>query len=227
MLAHETDVLKRCTQAFLGGGEVRDFYNLNDEDGWEPFLNAKPKDVLKDDFIFLARTRLGKIEPRWAQHMSEMKIGTARQLGELRKEDKQLIRKGLPAVLRNLINDRATLVDIVTTKLDDPELVNAKDRVVGREIELLTSQSSWRIYLAVSMIEIYNRLVKSSGYGRKNNTGWSDNKQAIYLATTDVFVTEDKAQMKVLRIAAKFSDKRVQVWSLARLEAELAKSPTQ
>lgn len=106
-------------------------------------------------------------------------------------------------------------------KLADPDFAGLGSKVSGRELDVLLALDAWRFSVASGVIQIYNRLVKESAYGRRKNPGWVDTRQSVYLAAADVFVTEDINQRNMLRLVARFGRTPRKIWSYRRLRTEL------
>ena len=102
-----------------------------------------------------------------------------------------------------------------------PDLAGLNNEVVGRELEVLLALDAWRFEFASTILQIYNRLIKESGYGRKRNPGWADTQQFVYLAAADVFVTEDINQRRLLRLVTRFGRRPRKIWPYHRLRTEL------
>lgn len=87
--------------------------------------------------------------------------------------------------------------------------------------KIIRYSEHWRFFLAGMAYGLYARSVKLTHYSRKKNPGSIDTQQAIYLAECGVFVTADAPQRRMLRILAKFGNKKRQVWSYENFEVYL------
>lgn len=91
-------------------------------------------------------------------------------------------------------------------------------RLTGRELEILRQLEPWRFYLSAMGVTIYDHLVRPR---KSKNAGSIDVQQAVYLAAVDAFVTNDRAQRRITRIAGRFGHVRRQVWSYPYLRRTL------
>lgn len=177
--------------------------------------------MLDKTYTEITREWSGGIEGRHHASMSSMRAESQETFKQFPPPDKALILQGRAALLRHLVNDSSFLTEWVTGKLADPDFSGLSNKVAGRELDVLLALDAWRFSIASAIIQIYNRLIKESGYGRKKNPGWVDTKQSVNLAAADVFVTEDITQRNMLRLVAKFGRVPRRIWSYNRLRTEL------
>jgi len=72
---------------------------------------------------------------------------------------------------------------------------------------------------------IYQRAVQQQGYSHKKNPGHLDLWSAVYLPFCEVFVTEDKRQLRTLKVLNKANPRRGRIVSYAEMRASLVAHP--
>jgi hypothetical protein len=83
---------------------------------------------------------------------------------------------------------------------------------------MIRSLEPWIFYFGALLHGVYDRALQLEGYGRRSHPGGLDSQQAIYLATCHCFVTNDRAQRRVLRHLARMGHvpRRVIDYSILR-----------
>jgi len=120
--------------------------------------------------------------------------------------------------LRSFRDNDKFCVESMTTILKATKLEKA---LGGQERAILRSFDVWPFIYAAWGIGIYNQSFQLQGHAAKRNPGAIDTNQAVYLALTDVFVTNDIAQRKMLRVVARTGTKHRSVWSYGHLRNAL------
>ena len=129
----------------------------------------------------------------------------------------------LPGFLRHFRKSDEFLRDEVANIVSTTSF---REQMEGRELDLLRSSNAWRYYFVAMGAGIYNRAFQINNFSRKRNPGGIDTVQSVYLAFTDVFVTEDIAHKQALRIVKKYSvdEKRPALLTYTELKQELGLS---
>lgn len=220
LLVDEQDMLRRSLDAFVHGTDKINYFKSK-KNFPELFFLLDPYCVLDKTYTEITREWSGGIEHRHHESMSSMRAESQETFKQFSPVDKALIKQGRAAFLRHLVNESSLLTHRMVEKLADSDFAGLNNKVVGRELDVLLALDAWRFSIASTVIQIYNRLIKESGYGRRRNPGWVDTKQSVYLAAADVFVTEDVNQRNMLRLVARFGRTPRKVWSYRRLRTEL------
>lgn len=220
LLVDHWDMRRRSLDAFVRGIDKINYFK-SPENFPELFFLLDPYCVSDKTYTEILREGSGGIEPRHQASMSLMRAESQETFKQFPYPDKAIIRQGRAAFLRHIVNESSFLTDWMIDELADADFAGLNNKVVGRELEVLLALDAWRFDVASLILQIYNRLIKESGYGRKRNPGWADTKQAVYLAAADVFVTEDINQRNMLRLMARFGRVPRKIWSYNILRAEL------
>jgi hypothetical protein len=211
---------RRSLEAFVRGSDKINYFKSPDNFP-ELFFLLDPYCVSDKTYTEILRAGSGGIEPRHHASMSSMRAESKETVKRFPPPDKAVIQQGRAAFLRNLVNDPSFLTDWMMGELAESDFAGLNNKVVGRELEVLLALDAWRFTVASTNLQIYDKLIKESGYGRRRNPGWADTKQSVYLAAADVFVTEDISQRNMLRLVAKFGRTPRRIWSYHRLKSEL------
>lgn len=100
-------------------------------------------------------------------------------------------------------------------------------RSTGKELprnelrQFLVDVPSWQQYFLGWAHSVYSRTIRETKYGVKTNAGTIDLWCAVYLCFCDVFVTDDQAQRRALRILNVFNRRRTRVISYDTLRMRL------
>jgi hypothetical protein len=96
--------------------------------------------------------------------------------------------------------------------ISDPTL---RAKISGRELALIRSNNLWPYFLVGIGIGIYSRAIQINNFSPKRNASGTDIMQVVYLAFTDIFVTEDISLRKLLQTVTKYGFKqhRPIIWS--------------
>lgn len=78
--------------------------------------------------------------------------------------------------------------------------------------EIVRNIDIWRIFYTGLIYEIYNRGIKTTGYGKNKNPGSLDVQQELYLSWVKIFVTDDKPFLEHLRAVVKYLKMTTEVW---------------
>lgn len=168
-----------------------------------------------------AREEVLSIKTKWEQHWQQFHEGlrpeVQAQIQENSKakpktgSDKEVRRSGfLRLAWEEDVFINAAVADVVDT-------YKPGRSITGREKALIQSSDVWPFMFSAWGIGIYNRSIQLNSYSAKRNAGGIDTQQAVYLALTDVFVTNDQAQRKMLRLAARTGKKYRRILSYPQL----------
>lgn len=211
-LAHPRDILKRALEAFQHKLPEMNF-SISDEDHGVWIALNKPDKVGEEDRIDVLHWK--QREESWYQNMHNKGRPHIKDvIKKLSQTDRLLIQRSNSSFLRYLMQNKQLLVDSISSLVDSQDFS-------GREIEVVNALEPWRFYLGAIALGIYNRSIKNSEFSRKRNAGGIDTQQAVYLAATDVFVTNDWPQRKVLRMIKLLGHVKRYVWSYKRLKTTL------
>jgi len=74
--------------------------------------------------------------------------------------------------------------------------------------DVLADEPVCVLYLASQVYGIYQRAIRKHGFSNKRHAGAVDMDQSVYLAMCDLFVTDDTAQYRGLRVLNRFNKRR-------------------
>jgi hypothetical protein len=89
--------------------------------------------------------------------------------------------------------------------------------LAGKEFKIFGSNEFWPMLLTTFGIALYNRGFQVHSFSARKNAGYLDGGQVVYLPYTDIFVTSDVKQRKVIRFAARIGRQRRLVLSYEQL----------
>jgi hypothetical protein len=214
LLLDEPEMMVCAVEAFLKQSEPTSYFKSRDELFQLPVL-LNPR---------LAIDQLAAICREWTDKAeSQYRVGMKTERDEFQQlfNDNALVQSRRSHFLREGIKRKDVLKNIIETILLNEAFIHLRDRLIGRELEILEKLQVWRFHIAGNSIDRYNRVVRLNRYGHKSNPGWVDTRQAAYLAAADVFVTDDIGQRNFMRIVSRFSPTPKRVWSYERLKANL------
>lgn len=220
LLVEYWNMQRRSLEAFVRGSDEINYFKSLDNFP-ELFVLLDPYCVSDKTYTEILRAGSGGIEPWHHASMGSMRDESQETLKQFPHPDKAIIQRGRAAFLRYLVNDSSFLTDWMIGELAESDFAALSNKVAGRELEVLLALDAWRFSVASTILQIYDRLIKETGYGRKKNPGWADTKQSVYLAAADVFVTDDINQRNMLRLVARFGRTPRKIWSYHRLKTEL------
>lgn len=188
---------------------------------WElPFL-LNPDEVRDNQYNLWMDALTSGIRDRTIKQASEDRTKASAWVNGASYTDRQILLGGRRNYLRYLLNERHLLCDFVRSQLDSEKYSNVREKLNGKEMDILQQIDVWRFNIAARLIEMHDRLIQPSGYSNKRNPGWVDIQQAAYLGCCDFFVTDDRKQRDFLRIVSIFGVKSRKVISYSQLKREL------
>jgi hypothetical protein len=223
-LVDREEMLVRALKQFLDPSITIDFYSHQSDPFPELPLLRNPYAEIGDGKNLMS-AGMKWLESAHRTRMDNVRGSTQTSSNQFPAEDVQLMQEKRADFLRGFIEREDLLKTYVNRLVVDIQLIKDirfEDRLNGREIEILEKSDVWRLYLADAIIELYNRNFQRENYGHKNNPGWVDARQSVYVAEADVFVTNDRNQRKFMRIVSRFSLRQKRIWSYERLKAKLS-----
>jgi hypothetical protein len=215
-LENPVAILKRQLLAFKDGKKSVNIWILEKENEEVLSIIRHPERV-NQEMQQKAISSKAKLEATWKELHKELRPAIQPIIDKSTKPKPktgntvELRRTSFLRVFRD--NDKFGVESMTTilkaTKLDKT--------LVGRERQILRSSDVWPYIYTAWGIGIYNQSFQLDGHSPKRNAGAIDTNQAVYLALTDVFVTNDLAQRKMLRLVARMGKKSRSVWTYKQL----------
>lgn len=213
-LARPQDILKRSLEAFVMKAPSMDF-SISDQDYgvWSVLINP---DIV-DDVVRSEAVSWKKQQEDWLQSAHESARPDLQDIIEQLSESEKKIIKNRASFLRHYVNNDPFLRDILKEIV---KVTPYAKQYTGIELGILNLEP-WRFYLSALAVNIFNRSIQPKGYKKRKNAGTIDTEQAVYLSATDVFVTSDIAQGRMMRLVNCFGLIKREVWNYRRLKSKL------
>lgn len=68
------------------------------------------------------------------------------------------------------------------------------------DVRAVSCHPAWQLFFAASAFAMQRRSMRAERYGKAQSAGGADLGQCVYLAFCDIFVTQDKNQLRALRL---------------------------
>lgn len=213
-IAGPYDILNRSLEAYLNAAKSMEFSISEQDRGiWAVLMNPE----LADETARAEVSDWKRQHEDWLQSAHTSSRPSLQDLSKLLPDEDRKTLQSRASFLRYYANHEGFLQEILE------ELVQAtpySKQYAGRELDILEIEP-WRFYLSAIAVSIFNRSIQVQGYKKRKNAGTVDTEQAVYLAATDVFVTSDIAQEKMLRLVKCFGSVHREVWSYRKLGSKL------
>jgi len=207
-LAMPGELLKRSLISICFG--KKNMNNSMSKD-WDAIWIALNEPELIDNEEYSEIITWKKNQEKWYQNMHESgrpKIQKAIQ--QLPKSEQ----KKLTYSFSRTITYYSKQQDLVTSLIDNISF-NNKLKLRNDEIAqiIITHSEHWRFFLAGMVYGLYSRSLRFQNYGKKKNPGSIDTQQSIYLSTSDIIVTADNYQFRMMRLLVPFGHIKRYAWN--------------
>lgn len=217
-LARPQDILKRSLEALVSKAN---FVNPCISDEESAFWKLLMEPELINESVRNEIMDRKQNEENWLQDIHDIARPDLQAIiKELLDEDKTSVRN-IAGCIRYFVKNEKYLSEFLAGLLRGSIFASI---FAGKELDILVLEP-WRFYLGAIALNIYNRTIRQKSYSKSKNAGTIDSIQAVYLATTDVFVTSDVEQAKMMRIVNCFGHHRRSIWSYQTLCNKLGVYP--
>lgn len=204
-LAMPGELLKRSMEAINDWAENIDSSISSDWDGVWVALNT-PERI--DEQAYQEAVAWKQRQESWYQNMHDIRRPKFQeQFSKI--EDNALI-SSFAKFIRWIL-DNGTLCEETFEAIATPIQTNIQvnKHFINR---LIKHSEHWRFFIAGMAYGLYTRSIRTRGYSKKKNPGSIDTQQSIYLANCDIFVSNDKEHVRMLRLLAPFGHIKRRIW---------------
>lgn len=184
--------------------------------------------------IWIAMSDPSQIDKRALQEVIEWKKSQEEWFQKIhdrgRPKVQEVIRKfpkaefdELTSSFSNMVRYYPTDSEFVINSVHELASNSGTELNVGRDLarRLIQHSEHWRFFLTSMLYGMYARSIKLTHYGKRINPGSIDTQQSIYLAASDIFVTADHEQRRMVRLLVPFGHKKRSIMKYSKFSKSL------
>ena len=190
-------------------------FMLNDIPIWLKFLKST---ALFDESYRLPAKQEVSDGHNWDKNISLIRSHIQAVVQKLSVKDRKSILRSERSFIKGFMKERTFFFHLIEYFIKaEPH----RSHLIGREMEILRGLDVWAVLTCSFSLMMYHLHYKQEGHSLKKNAGSSDILQAVYLSEIDVFVTGDKGQRRLFRIAKLFASRKTEVVSYMEFRRRL------
>jgi len=210
--ANAGDLLKRALIA-MDRREIRIENSINGDE-YEGLLQAYFNPELIDNEASKEAREWKDNQEKWFQeHLNNFRPTLQHFLNKLVPREKRKLLHNFSNFIKPFMECKSAIKSFIRDYASKLKNVPTNDKFIDF---VLINSEHWRFFLAGLGYAAYARAAKQMNYSAHKNPGSIDTQQAIYYAISDIFVTGDKDQYKMLRYIKVFGHKNKYAWTWKR-----------
>jgi hypothetical protein len=155
---------------------------------------SRPHEIVDDFIATLWLNQNRRTEERTANGFRNIRSKANAAATSFSENDREILTADAPEFMRRISEETDILRGMIEDTLASPDFAVYRSRAMERIHDIFNNIESWRCFTIYHLLELYNRLIRSSHFGPRTNPGWYDTKQIVYVSKVDVFVSDDHRQ---------------------------------